>query len=64
MIRYTGKTCLGGGMHCPRASSYYYRRRAVRTEQSNRNSTIANSVHTCDAVKLKSFVASSVRISH
>jgi len=20
----TGKTCLGGGMHCPRASSYYY----------------------------------------
>jgi len=22
--RDTGKTCLGGGMHCPSASSYYY----------------------------------------
>jgi len=21
--RDTGKTCLGGGMHCPSASSYY-----------------------------------------
>ena len=21
----TGRTCLGGGMHCPSASSFYYR---------------------------------------
>jgi len=23
--RDTGKTCLGGGMHCPNASSFVYR---------------------------------------
>ena len=27
--RDTGKTCLGGGMHCPRASSLTYYRRKV-----------------------------------
>jgi len=27
--RDTGKTCLGGGMHCPSASSYYYHHRAL-----------------------------------
>jgi len=24
LISDTGKTCRGGGMHCPSASSYYY----------------------------------------